>query len=101
LDGVEAERHALRSPGSRHDDIPDDGAPGQDFGARSRLGGDEDLVHLSAVDCAECMCAHFALPLSQWSRDRRAAAQERSSSDRIEAKTSRNIASVSTPVLVL
>src|SRR5208337_4987606 len=50
--------------------ILDDGAPGQDFGARSRLGGDEDLVHLSAVDCAECMCAHFALPLSQWSRDR-------------------------------
>ena len=90
LDGVEAERHALRSPGGRHDEIADDGAPGQDFRARSRLGGDQDLIHLGAVDCAERLCAHVAPPPVVKSRATRS--QERSSSARIEAKTSRNIA---------
>ena len=108
FDRVEAEHDPLQPVGGRHDEVAHDRAPSQNFRARPCLGGDRDLEHRRSIDLAKTSCAHLS---PQIARDPQAALQfhpttgactsVRSSSARIEAKTSRNIASVSTPVFVL
>ena len=94
VDAVQSEHHALRGACGRNHQFVQDRAPGQDLRRRARLARDRHFKDRSAVNLPKSPRRHSAPPLSR-------ARQAASSSARIAANTSRNIASVSTPVFVL
>ena len=107
VQSIETEHDPLQAVGGRHDKIAHHRAPCQNFSARPCPGRDRDLEHGRLVDLPKALCAHFVPPnrcdaARSHSQPKTGAwTSMRSSSARIEAKTWRNIASVSTPVLVL
>ena len=100
LDRVEAQGDALRPAGGRDDQIAHHCAVGQDLGFGAGLRLDDGLIDGSAVDLPEQAFASRSLSLLR-PAEANSADQAGASSARIASNTSRNIDSVSAPVLVL
>ena len=106
---VEAEHDPLRPARAWHDQVAQHRAISDNLRARPCPRRDRDLEHGRFVDLAENMCAQSRPPSLRVPQGRASTphpttgvgSSEPSSSARIAANTSRNIAAVSTPVLVL